>query len=312
MTKPYAVVFPGQGSQSVGMLGELARSHPVVRDTYAEASEALGMDLWALVCNGPEAELCRTVHTQPAMLTAGYAVWRVWQSEFTAAPLWLAGHSLGEYTALTAAGALGFGDAVRLARERGRAMQAAVPEQEGAMAVVLGLTDEQVLLLCSEQAKGQILEAVNFNAPGQVAIAGAAQAVERAIAGAKAMGAKRALRLPVSVPSHCGLMRPAAERLAQLLQQVQVSEPRIPVLHNVDVKTWQGDENIREVLVRQLYSPVRWVETVRRLAAEGVQHIVECGPGKVLTGLDKRIAAELGHWPVYDAATLRAAQEALS
>ncbi|HEX5515267.1 MAG TPA: ACP S-malonyltransferase [Gammaproteobacteria bacterium] len=306
-TKKLAIVFPGQGSQSVGMLQELAAAFPIVAETFAEASDALGYDLWALVQNGPAEDLNRTDRTQPAMLAAGVAVWRVWQAQGGPAPAVMAGHSLGEYTALVCAEALAFAPAVALVAERGRFMQEAVPAGEGAMAAVLGLDDDAVREACARAAAGDVVEAVNLNAPGQVVIAGSKAAVDRAIEELKAAGAKRAVPLPVSVPSHCALMRPAAERLADYLAQVEIQAPKIPVLHNVDVQVSADAAAVRERLVRQLYSPVRWVETVQAMVAQGVGRIIECGPGKVLAGLNKRIAKEADALTVYDPASLEAA-----
>jgi len=288
----------------VGMLKELGEAYPVVRETFAEASNALGYDLWALIQEGPEQDLNRTDRTQPAMLAAGVAVWRVWQQRGGPRPAYMAGHSLGEYTALVCAGALDFPEAAALVADRGRFMQEAVPEGQGAMAAVLGLEDEQVRAACAEAAQGGVVEAVNFNAPGQVVIAGEKAAVERAIEALKAAGAKRAVVLPVSVPSHCALMKPASERLAERLRTVTVRAPQIPVLHNVDVQTTQDPEAIRDRLVRQLYSPVRWVETVLALKAKGVTVTVECGPGRVLAGLNRRIDKEMATPAVYDPASL--------
>jgi [acyl-carrier-protein] S-malonyltransferase len=303
-------VFPGQGSQAVGMLAELAAAYPLVGDTFAEASAALGLDLWRLVQEGPAEELNLTHNTQPAMLAAGVAVWRVWQQQGGVQPAYLAGHSLGEYTALVAGGAIEFADAVRLVAERGRLMQAAVPEGTGAMAAILGLDDDQVRAACAQAAAGEVVEAVNFNSPGQVVIAGHAGAVARAVEAAKAAGAKRAVTLPVSVPSHCALMRPAAERLAQRLASMAVRVPQIPVLHNVDVAVAYTADAVRDRLARQLHSPVRWAETVKRLVAEGVTLVVEAGPGKVLAGLNKRIDKNLESVAAYDPASLAAALEA--
>jgi [acyl-carrier-protein] S-malonyltransferase len=305
-----AFVFPGQGSQSVGMLAELAAAYPVVGDTFAEASAALGFDLWRLVQEGPADQLNLTHNTQPAMLAAGVAVWRVWQGQGGAAPSFLAGHSLGEYTALVAAGAIDFADAVRLVAERGRLMQAAVPEGSGAMAAILGLDDDAVREACARAAGGEVVEAVNFNSPGQVVIAGHSGAVARAIEAVKAAGAKRAVPLPVSVPSHCALMRPAAEQLAQRLAAISVRVPQVPVLHNVDAAAAPDAEAVRDRLARQLYSPVRWVETVQHLARAGVGTVVEAGPGKVLAGLVKRIDKNLEALAVLDTASLAAALEA--
>ena len=310
MSKQIAIVFPGQGSQSVGMLAELAAAYPQVEMTFAEASAALGTDLWHLVSQGPKELLDRTDLTQPAMLTAGVAVWRSWQAAGGAQPAWVAGHSLGEFTALVCAGALEFADAVALVAQRGRFMQEAVPPGAGAMAAILGLADDQVAAACEEAAQGQVLAPVNFNSPGQVVIAGEAVAVERGIAAAKARGAKRAVPLPVSVPSHCALMRPAAERLAVALAAVAIAAPSIPVLHNATVDTAQAPEAIRERLVRQLYSPVRWVETVRCLGDAGVTRVIEAGPGKVLAGLTKRIDERLEGLAVFDPKGLAVALEA--
>lgn len=309
-TAQIAVFFPGQGSQSVGMLDALAAAYPSVRETLAEAADALGRDLWSLISEGPKETLDQTENTQPAMLAAGVAVWRVWQELGGAPAVLMAGHSLGEYAALVAAGALSLADGVRLAADRARFMQEAVPLGEGAMAAVLGLDDDQVALLCAEQGRGQVLEAVNFNAPGQVVIAGAAAAVERAVAAAKGAGAKRALVLPVSVPSHCSLMGPASQRLAQRLLELDLRLPRVPVLHNVDVTAAEDLAGLRERLVSQLCRPVRWVETVQAVAAAGVTLAIECGPGKVLAGLNKRIAKDLATLPVYDPQTLESALEA--
>ncbi len=305
-----AFVFPGQGSQAVGMLAELASAYPAASDTFAEASAALGFDLWRLVQDGPAEELNLTHNTQPAMLAAGIAVWRVWEREGGPLPALLAGHSLGEYTALVAGGAIGFADAVRLVVERGRLMQAAVPEGTGAMAAILGLDDDQVRAACVQAAAGEVVEAVNFNSPGQVVIAGHSGAVARAVEAAKAAGAKRAVALPVSVPSHCALMRPAAEQLALRLAAATVRVPATPVLHNVDVSVAQTADAVRDHLTRQLHSPVRWVETVQRLVTEGVTLVVEAGPGKVLAGLNKRIDKNLESVAVFDPAGLAAALEA--
>lgn len=311
MTQSFAVVFPGQGSQSVGMLAGLA-THPEVTQTFAEASEALGQDLWALVTGGPAAELDRTELTQPAMLTAGVATWRVIQPRLVASPCCVAGHSLGEYSALVAAGALGLADAVRLVAERGRLMQAAVPAGEGSMAAILGLDDEQVRALCAEVAGGEVLAAVNFNAPGQVVIAGAAAAVERGMAAAKAAGAKRALPLPVSVPSHCALMRPAAEQLANLLAAVPMRDAAVPVIQNFDATAHTDAAALRQGLAQQLYSPVLWVDSVRTMAAAGATVVLESGPGKVLAGLNKRIDKTLGIIALVDDGSLDAAVAAVN
>jgi len=302
-----AFVFPGQGSQSVGMLADLSQQETVVAETFQEASDALGYDLWGLVANGPEADLNRTDRTQPAMLTAGVAVWRAWCRRDGGRPALMAGHSLGEYTALVCAEALTFPQAVQLVAQRGRFMQEAVPQGQGAMAAILGLEDEKVQAICREAAQGEIVAAVNFNSPGQVVLAGVAAAVARAIEAAKAAGAKRALLLPVSVPSHCALMQPAADNMRMVLKDVAITTPRTPVINNADVACYQEPEQIRDALVRQLYSPVRWVETVQKIAASGVRTVVECGPGKVLAGLNKRIDRDMIAMAVYDNATLDAA-----
>ena len=287
----FAFYFPGQGSQSVGMMqgfGDLA----VIRDTFVEASDILGEDFW-LMATEPNEALNQTANTQPLMLTAGIATWRAWQAIDGAQPNVMAGHSLGEYAALVAAGALAFKDALPLVLYRAAVMQSAVAEGVGAMAVILGLDDNTVRAICTEAAQGQVLEAVNLNSPGQVVIAGHKAAVERGMELAKAKGAKRALSLPVSVPSHCALMKPAAEKLQDYLQSVSMGTCQIPVLHNADVAAYNDSEKIKDALVRQLYSPVRWVETVRAVYAQGITGSAECGPGKVLTGLAKRIIAEL-------------------
>jgi len=306
-----AFLFPGQGSQSLGMLAELAAVYPRVRDTYAEASEVLGFDLWQLVQEGPAEKLNQTVNTQPALLAAGVAVWRLWCEQSAVRPGWMAGHSLGEYTALVCAGALQFADAIRLVAERGRLMQGAVPEGAGAMAAILGLEDHVVVGLCREvsAAAGGLVSAANFNAPGQVVIAGQAAAVKKACEAAKGAGARRAVELPVSVPSHCELMKPAAEKMTELLQQVAVEMPRTTVIHNVDVGTHAAPEVIRALLAQQLYSPVRWSDSIRFLHDQGVGCFVEAGPGKVLTGLNKRIVKECRTLPVFDPASLAAALE---
>lgn len=306
--KNFAMVFPGQGSQSIGMLGKLAGEHGEVVETFAEASDVLGYDLWGLVSNGPAETLNQTARTQPAMLVAGVAVWRLWRARGGAMPRLMAGHSLGEYGALVCAGAIGFTDAVTLVAERGRFMQEAVPEGSGAMAAVLGLEDDKVREVCAEAARGEVIAAVNFNAPGQVVIAGTRGAVERGCELARSAGAKRALPLPVSVPSHCALMKPAAERLAERLAGIVISTPSVPVLHNVTVEA-ADPTTIRERLTAQLYSPVRWVETVRAMAAAGASLLLEVGPGKVLAGLTKRIDRDLESLGVYDPETLAAALE---
>lgn len=307
-----AFVFPGQGSQSVGMLAELAAAEPQVASTFAEASSALGYDLWKIVSEGPAEELNQTHITQPAMLSAGVAVWRIWQEKGGAAPAVLAGHSLGEYTSLVAAGALDFKDAVALVAERGRLMQEAVPAGTGSMAAILGLDDAAVIDVCDKAAQGEVVSAVNFNANGQVVIAGQVAAVERAVVLAKEAGAKRAVVLPVSVPSHCALMKPAADKLAERLAGVTILAPQIPVINNCDVSKASDADAIRDALVRQLYSPVRWVETIQAMAGEGVDTLVECGPGKVLVGLNKRIVKEMNAVAVYDPAGLESALQDVS
>lgn len=290
MSSSLAFVFPGQGSQSVGMLAELGEQHALIRDTFAEASQALGYDLWSLIQQGPAEQLNQTDRTQPAILAASIALWRLWQAEGGARPAFVAGHSLGEYSALVAAGSLGFADAVRLVELRGQLMQQAVPAGQGGMAAILGLDDDTVRAACAEAEQGEVVSAVNFNAPGQVVIAGAAAAVERAIEACKARGAKRAMALPVSVPSHCALMRPAAERFAEALSAVVWQVPQIALVQNVSAAVPADLEVLRQDLLQQLYSPVRWVESIAWLAAQGVTELVECGPGKVLSGLNKRCA----------------------
>jgi len=304
-----AVVFPGQGSQSVGMLAALAAAEPLVQETFADASHVLGYDLWALCQAGPEAELGSTERTQPAMLAAGVATWRVWQRHGGPRPVAMAGHSLGEYTALVCSGALDFPVAIDLVRFRGQLMQQAVPLGQGAMAAVLGLDDAAVAEACREAEQGEVVEAVNFNAPGQVVIAGNATAVARAIEAAKARGAKRAVTLPVSVPSHSRLMTGAAEQLAARLAQVEVRMPDVPAVYTVDVQTHASPDGIRHALKEQLYKPVRWADTVRAMLASGVTTVVECGPGKVLTALNRRIERrpELSMLAVDDPDSLAAA-----
>ncbi|PWG63240.1 ACP S-malonyltransferase [Sediminicurvatus halobius] len=306
-----AFLFPGQGSQSVGMLDALAERHASVQKTFIEASAALDEDLWRLTQEGPQEQLNRTDTTQPVMLTAGVAVWRAWQAGGGPQPARLAGHSLGEYTALVCAGSLDFADAVRLVRDRGRFMQDAVPEGQGAIAAVLGLDDERIGEVCAEAAGDEVVEPVNYNAPGQVVIAGHVGAVERALEAARAAGAKRAVKLPMSVPAHCSLMRPAAERLATRLAEVDIREPQIPVLHNVDVSEAGTPDEIRERLVAQVRSPVLWTGIIRALAAAGIQQAVECGPGKVLAGLNRRIERGMGIAAVYDPDTLARTLETL-
>ena len=302
-----ALVFPGQGSQAVGMLAGLAQYYPEVQESFDAALSVLGYDLWHLIQQGPEQELNRTHITQPAMLVAGVAVWRVWQSRGGKTPGIMAGHSLGEYTALVCAGALTFETAIVLVSERGRFMQEAVPGGEGAMAAILGLDDGKVMEVCARAAQGEVVAAVNFNSPGQVVVAGGTAAVARAMDLAKAAGAKRALLLPVSVPSHCALMKPAASQMRKMLQDTEFKAPVIPVINNVDVAVYNDPEAIRDALVRQLYNPVRWVETIRHMATIGIKTLIECGPGKVLAGLNKRIDKDMTAMPVYDPATMEQA-----
>ena len=302
----FAFVFPGQGSQSVGMMQAWA-ARDEVRQTFTEASDALGMDLWQLVCDGPAELLNQTLHTQPAMLAADVALWRVWCAAGGAAPAMLAGHSLGEYAALVAAEALDFADAIRLVRFRAEAMQAAVPEGVGAMAAILGLDNAAVSEVCTQAAQDEVVEAVNLNSPGQVVIAGHKHAVERAMALAKEKGAKRALALPVSVPSHSSLMRPAAEKLLAYLQSVTLRAPTVSVLHNTDVRSHADAASIRTALALQLHTSVRWSETIRALKQAGVEQVIECGPGKVLSGLTPRIEASLAASALTDEAALQLA-----
>lgn len=289
----FAFVFPGQGSQSVGMLSEFAATYPHVGQTFSEASAALDYDLWQTVSHGPEERLAETEVTQPAMLAAGVAIWRVWRAGGGGAPALMAGHSLGEYSALVCAEVLEFTDAVRVVRDRARYMQEAVPAGHGAMAAVLGLTDGEVRALCAQAAEGEVLEPVNFNSPAQVVIAGTSGAIARAMKHAKAAGAKRTIVLPMSVPAHSSLMAPAAARLAERLKAVTLRAPQIPVLHNAHGGTASDPEAIRAALARQVAAPVRWVDTIEKMAGEGVRRVVECGPGKVLTGLNKRIVRDL-------------------
>ncbi|HIE0429854.1 TPA: ACP S-malonyltransferase [Serratia marcescens] len=305
----FAFVFPGQGSQAVGMLAESAAQFPIVEETFGEASSALGYDLWQLVQQGPAEELNKTWQTQPALLAASVAIFRVWQQQGGKAPALMAGHSLGEYSALVCAGVLDFKAAIRLVELRGKLMQEAVPEGTGAMYAIIGLGNDAIAKACEESAQGQVVSPVNFNSPGQVVIAGNKEAVERAGAACKAAGAKRALPLPVSVPSHCALMKPAADKLAVALKDITFNAPQVPVVNNVDVRTENDPEAIRSALVRQLYSPVRWTESVEFIAAQGVTSLLEVGPGKVLTGLTKRIVDTLTAAAVNDTASLSAALE---
>lgn len=284
-----ALVFPGQGSQKVGMLAELAEAHPIVTATFAEASDALDYDMWKLVQQGEQDQLNLTETTQPVLLTASVAVWRLWCEQKGPRPALMAGHSLGEFSALVCAGSLAFGDAVRLVRARGQAMQTAVPVGQGAMAAVMGLDDAEIERICQEQAGDDVVEAVNYNSPGQVVIAGHAAAVERTAEALKAAGAKRAVLLPVSAPFHTSLMRPAGDKLAEALEAISVSTPETPVVHNVHAQTESDPEKIKELLIKQIYSPVKWVGCVQTMVDAGVEITVEAGPGKVLSGLNKRI-----------------------
>lgn len=310
MSKKFALVFPGQGSQTVGMLNELYQEFSVVRDTFAEASAALGYDLWQLVANGPEESLNETHRTQPALLTASVAVWRVWQQQGGATPAFMAGHSLGEYSALVCAGVLSLADAVKLVEKRGQYMQTAVPAGTGAMSAIIGLDDALIAKACEDAAQGEVVSPVNYNSPGQVVIAGNKAAVERANELCKAAGAKRALPLPVSVPSHCALMKPAAEQLTADLAALSFAPMQIPVVNNVDVAVVDSADAVKDALIRQLYSPVRWTESVEWLVAQGVTDIVELGAGKVLSGLIKRIHKETTTSSVNDLASLQAALSA--
>jgi len=309
MTK-FAFVFPGQGSQAIGMLNGFA-DNAVVQQTLAEASDALQFDLAKLIAEGPKEELDLTTNTQPVMLTAAVAMYRAWIAAGGEAPVVVAGHSLGEYSALVAAGVIPFKDAVPLVRFRAKAMQEATPVGFGGMAAILGLSDADVLAACAEAAQGEIVEAVNFNAPAQVVIAGHKAAIERACEAARAKGAKRALTLPVSAPFHSSLLKPASDRLREYLAPLAFNSPNIPLINNVDVAIVNDIDGIKDALVRQAANPVRWVETVQKMAADGVTDIVECGPGKVLAGLTKRINGELTGHAIVDQASLDAVLEAL-
>ncbi|WP_314886055.1 ACP S-malonyltransferase [Aggregatibacter segnis] len=311
--KKFAMVFPGQGSQTVGMLAELASDYPIVQETFKQASEVLGYDLWQLVQEGPAEELNKTWQTQPALLTASVAVYRVWQQKYPELkPEVMAGHSLGEYSALVCAGVLDFQDAVKLVELRGKLMQQAVPEGTGAMYAIIGLDNDAIINACKQAEQGEVVSAVNFNSPGQVVIAGAKAAVERAAALCKEAGAKRALPLAVSVPSHCALMKPAADQLSVSLESITLKEASVSVLNNVDVKNEIEADAIRNALVRQLYSPVRWTETVEKMAQNGVEVLVEVGPGKVLNGLTKRIVDSLQAISVNDVKSLDSVEEVLA
>ncbi|MGO2508238.1 MAG: ACP S-malonyltransferase [Vibrio hibernica] len=304
----FAVVFPGQGSQTVGMLSDLGEQYDVVKSTFSEASEALGYDLWALVQNGPVEDLNETFRTQPALLAASVAIWRVWNEVGGAQPQVIAGHSLGEYSALVCAGVIDFKQAIKLVALRGELMQQAVPAGVGAMYAIIGLDDAAIAQACEDAAQDEVVSPVNFNSPGQVVIAGNKAAVERAGALCKEAGAKRALPLPVSVPSHCALMKPAADKLAEALLDIEFSTPVIPVINNVDVIAQTDPEKIKDALVRQLYNPVRWTEGVVSISEQGIENLLEFGPGKVLTGLTKRIVKTLSAQAVNDVASLDAAR----
>ncbi|MEZ9257772.1 ACP S-malonyltransferase [Vibrio splendidus] len=304
----FAIVFPGQGSQAIGMLADLGEQYDVVKKTFAEASEALGYDLWALVQDGPVENLNETFRTQPALLAASVAIWRVWQELGLEQPANLAGHSLGEYSALVCAGVIDFKDAIKLVELRGQLMQEAVPAGVGAMYAIIGLDDEAIAKACEEAAQDEVVSPVNFNSPGQVVIAGNKAAVERAGALCKQAGAKRALPLPVSVPSHCALMKPAADKLAVALEALEFNAPALPVINNVDVIAETDPAKIKSALVRQLYSPVRWTEGVQAMNEQGVEKLLELGPGKVLTGLTKRIVKTMTAAAVNDTASLDAAK----
>ncbi|EKO3626229.1 ACP S-malonyltransferase [Vibrio metschnikovii] len=304
----FAIVFPGQGSQAIGMLAELGEQYNVVKQTFSQASEVLGYDLWALVQQGPAEDLNQTHRTQPAILAASVAIWRVWQSLNLPQPEVLAGHSLGEYSALVCSGVIDFQQAISLVELRGRLMQEAVPAGTGAMYAIIGLDDEAIANACQQAAQGQIVSPVNFNSPGQVVIAGQKEAVERAGVLCKEAGAKRALPLPVSVPSHCALMKPAAEKLAIALAGLQFNSPSIPVINNVDVLAETDPAKIKDALVRQLYNPVRWTEAVQSMSDQGIEKLIEVGPGKVLTGLTKRIVKTLDAVAVNDSASFEAVQ----
>ena len=287
----FSFIFPGQGSQSVGMMADF-NGHPLIQSTFNEASEVLNVDFWKMATE-PNEDINQTIHTQPILLTAGIATWRLWQSKTDKLPTYLAGHSLGEYSALVASNAIEFKDALKLVKFRAEVMQKAVPEGVGAMAAILGMTDQEVVDACKEAQENEVVEAVNFNSPGQVVIAGNVLAVERAIEIAKSNGAKRAILLPVSVPSHCSLMQKASEELRAYLDTIPIYKPSINVIHNVDVMTHDDANSIKDALSKQLCHPVRWVETIQKIASHQISDIAECGPGKVLTGLAKRISAEL-------------------
>ncbi len=312
MTTGLAFVFPGQGSQKVGMLAEIAEQDAVVKETFQEASDALGYDMWDMVQNGEQQTLNLTENTQPVLLTSSVAMWRVWQARGGAAPSYMAGHSLGEFSALVCAGSLSFADGVKLVRARGQFMQTAVPVGEGSMAAVLGLEDQVILDICKQCSDAGVVEAVNFNAPGQVVIAGKVAAVDKAIVALKEAGAKRAMPLPVSAPFHTSLMQPAAEKLSEAINAIQWQAPSVPVVHNVHAKPESDEAAIREILIRQLYSPVKWVDCVQAMVDAGVDTTLECGPGKVLSGLNKRIHKPLSCLNIEDPASVDKAMEAFA
>jgi len=310
MTK-FAMVFPGQGSQSVGMLNELSDKYSTIKETFTQASKVLGYDLWHLVQAGPVEELNKTWITQPALLAASVATFRVWQEEQGAIPEFMAGHSLGEYSALVCAGVISFDDAIKLVELRGKLMQEAVPAGTGAMYAIIGLDNEAIAKACEQASQGQVVSPVNFNSPGQVVIAGNKEAVERASILCKEAGAKRALPLPVSVPSHCGLMKPAAAKLAEALKSITFNQPKYPVINNVDVKMENDSQAIKDALIAQLYNPVRWTECVEYMAKNGITVLIEVGPGKVLTGLTKRIVDSLSSTAINDSTSLLTALESV-
>lgn len=307
----FAMVFPGQGSQSVGMLNELSEKYSIVKETFTEASSVLGYDLWQLVQAGPAEELNKTWITQPALLAASVAIFRVWQQENGAKPEFMAGHSLGEYSALVCAGVIDFKDAIKLVELRGKFMQDAVPAGTGAMYAIIGLDNEGIVKACEQAAQGQVVSPVNFNSPGQVVIAGNKEAVERAGALCKEAGAKRALPLAVSVPSHCALMKPAADKLAEQLKGITFNQPNYPVINNVNVSIENDAQAIKDALIAQLYSPVRWTEIVEYMANNGTSILIEVGPGKVLTGLTKRIVDTLAGSAVNDSTSLLTALDSV-
>lgn len=312
MNKQLAFVFPGQGSQSVGMLADLNGAFPVVKKTFDEASEVFGRDMWALAQQGPEQELAQTEITQPIMLIAGVAAWRAWCEACDIRPALMAGHSLGEYTAYVCAESISLADGVALVKRRGELMRDACPGGKGKMAAILGMEDDELKAVCAEAAQGEVVQAVNFNAPGQVVIAGHSTAVDRAIELAKQKGARKAMPLAVSVPCHSDLMRAASEELAAKLASTQINKPVIPVVNNIDAQIELNPERIREKLIVQLYSPVLWVDSVKTMAAQGIAKVVECGPGKVLSGMNKRIVRELEVFNVLDAASLESTRTALA